>query len=156
MNTWKIAALLCLLVPVASSAVRVAESLPSIEEAGSPDAERRQLMDRTLAVISRREKIMQAATDRFLAGEITWLEAVALFQKADALPEEFADRFKILIPGSTEEEKACRQVIVWVDSTLMSRKHPYREMIVTELEAEVEEYLLEHGLLIQPGVVARR
>jgi hypothetical protein len=77
-----------------------------------------------------------------LAGELTLLEAAALFRAADQQPPVFLwEEFRRAFPGATDEERHCREVIVWVER-VQSKKDPcLAEATRVALEAQLAEQL---------------
>jgi hypothetical protein len=94
----------------------------------------------------------EQATRRFLAGELTLLQAAAYFRLANQQPGPTTDRSKVFFPGQSEEEKLCRQVIAWVSSKLNGEQHPQHWEIVAALQDELEEHIREHGQPTLPKV----
>jgi hypothetical protein len=77
--------------------------------------------------------------DDLLAERLTLLEAAALFRRLDAvcpgrstIPER--------IPGRTEEERYCRQVIYWVEATTRYWPPSQAAAIRNRLEAELSAH----------------
>jgi hypothetical protein len=58
--------------------------------------------------LERKERVIEA----FLAGRLTLLEAAAYFRALDQGPPEFHwEHFRLYVPGATDEERHCNEVI---------------------------------------------
>lgn len=90
-----------------------------------------------------REKDKIAA--RVLSGKLTLFEAATRFaQMGELCPGRVS--FRQLFPGTSEEEKMCRQVIAWVD-TIASRQRSANEAarVRHKLTAQLQKHLPCYG-----------
>ncbi len=110
-----------------------------------------ELEERTRGVIlrlQRKERLIQ----RHLAGELTLLETAAHFRALDNGPPHFPwQQFRELVPGASDEERHCREVIRHVRALLYSQDDATGQEKVERLEAELCEHL-RHGPPRLPAV----
>jgi hypothetical protein len=82
-------------------------------------------------------------------GRMSLLDAAALFRDLDQTgPNIGWEHYRASFPGGTDEERHCREVIVWVER-MVDPPPPERAAVVERLERELEE-LLRHGPLSLP------
>jgi hypothetical protein len=99
------------------------------------------------ATIARQRVLAKTqVVDQLLARKLTLLEAAAWFLYINDHPAESPDNFRKFIPGRSDGEKACRQVIRWV-SMRFNRTSPNNpdRAIVQQLEEELDALLTESG-----------
>jgi hypothetical protein len=98
-----------------------------------------------LLVVAARLKEKERVVARLRDGELTLLEAAAWFRFLNDNPPEHPAVFRTRFPGRSDGEKACRQVIAWVKTTLF-RTVPESQAAseVSRLEAELAALLAEH------------
>ena len=97
--------------------------------------------------------------DRLRAREMNLFEAAAWFGRLNQEPEKFVDRSWQMLPGDTDEEKLCRQVIGWTKNTLKNSM-PSSELalLLTELEGQLSNRLRTRGVAgsaSSPGQLGR-
>ena len=66
--------------------------------------------------IQARVEAKTAVIDRLLSGEVSLLEAAAWFRQLNDSPPEYPSDFRERCPGDGDGEKACRQVITWLET----------------------------------------
>jgi hypothetical protein len=85
--------------------------------------------------------------DQLFAGNLTLFEAAEWFGAINATPADFPDLTWQTMPGQSDDEKLCRQVIFWcrsrLDHTLLSSPVHVR---VKELEEDLEGSLAPNRL----------
>ena len=88
---------------------------------------------------------------RLVARELDLFEAASHFRALNHEPPEFRQFEYRRLPGSTDEEKLCRQVILWVE-THVGEHLPPREAArrVAELKATLASRLREGGAIVLP------
>ena len=85
------------------------------------------------------------------AGELDLFEAAGWFGCVDREPAEFADRSWQHLPGGSDEEKLCRQVILWVRGNLEhSTSESELKSLVARLEARLSARLCDRGRVELP------
>jgi hypothetical protein len=101
------------------------------------------------AVIRRIEK-KQRIVRELLAGRRTFFETAEVFRRLN-------DEYPKLLPhpaihGDSDEERVCRQVIVWVRGTMQVDGYSDRtiEAVADCFERELHEHLRQHGLVCLP------
>jgi len=105
--------------------------------------------DRT---ISKRLGAKDEVVKDLIAGRLTLFEAAAGFRR---LNEEFPRAVvKESVPGVTEEEQLCRQVIAWVRVRLEVNPGEASEDFVARLEHELLRHKQRNGAVLLPGVFA--
>jgi hypothetical protein len=157
MKTWKTTSLVyLLLLGGACAAWHAGSVLLSGDSAGlcgtSEDEAEAQRLDCLQVDLTRRLMLKEEITQRFVAGELTLLEAAAEFYKINHTPSETPDRYTIHLPGATEEERTCSQVISWASAVLRDRHDPEVEAIIADLKYELAWQVCEHGRPILPGI----
>ena len=88
---------------------------------------------------------------RLRSGELNLFEAAGWFACVNREPAEFADHSWRNLPGGSDEEKLCRQVIFWVRGNL-AHAMPESEMdsFVAGLEARLSARLRDGGRVELP------
>jgi proteasome lid subunit RPN8/RPN11 len=104
--------------------------------------------DEASRVAFRRIARKTEVTDRLLAGEITLLEAAACFRHINDNPPEYRCDFRLVMPGASDGEKACRQVISWVHAHTQER----HGLSQADLVADYFERVLGEILAADRGV----
>jgi hypothetical protein len=118
----------------------------SMHEQGR-DIEHRRQMQAALARIEQKNQLIQ----KLLAGQITLLETAARFRALDrSSPSFYWDGFHQFIPGDTDEERHCREVIDWVETELGWTDPCLAVAICNQLEGELEERLRRGPLCLPP------
>lgn len=86
-------------------------------------------------------------TDQLLAREITLFEAAAWFRFLNESPSNYPEQTWRLIPGATDEEKLCRQVILWMTNRLAGGRQPsaQAEEVIRALEKNLADHLAANG-----------
>ena len=98
------------------------------------------------AICERRCAAKLQVVARIVAGELDLFEAAAHFRYLNHEPLEYPQLGYRELPGKTDEEKLCRQVISWVNSDQRD-KAPSSEVerLVADLEAALESRLRRCG-----------
>jgi len=90
-----------------------------------------------------------AVVDRLLGGEIGLVEAAARFRQLNDNPPECPSDFRRVFPGDSDGEKACRQVIAWVQARVRSQRgQAQAEQAEKKYQRELEA-LLARGCPIE-------
>jgi hypothetical protein len=93
-----------------------------------------------IRVIDQRVARKEEVIGRLIAGEITLLEAAAWFRDLNDDPPDRPCDFRQLERGRSDGEKACRQVVGWVRSSLINHPDPAEAAkVLARLERELEE-----------------
>jgi hypothetical protein len=96
----------------------------------------------------RKERVVQAV----LAGRLTLLEAAALFRALDHGPPAFSwTQFRTHLPGDTDEERHCHEVIESVHASLRQKDVPRSEVVRDRLRTELAGHV-SRGSLRLPDV----
>jgi hypothetical protein len=97
-----------------------------------------------------RIKAKRQVVHQVVAGELTLFEAAAWFRFINDTPPEFSYGW-VSGPGASKEEKACRQVIGWVEEELLVMGLPDRSAGLSDrFTKQLEAHLAEHGRVILP------
>lgn len=98
------------------------------------------------AVLKARIEAKAQIIARLRAGELDLFEAAGWFGCVNREPAEFADHSWRTLPGGSDEEKLCRQVILWVRGFL-TQSVPESELdsFVGGLEARLSARLCDRG-----------
>jgi hypothetical protein len=105
-------------------------------------------LDRRLQVTFWMVGRLQGFTSDLLAGRCNLFEAAAGFRAVQQVTEKYMKPVPPPFPGATEEERLCRQVIVFVEQHL--RDEPSRDTFVARLERHLEEHLQRYGTIRLP------
>jgi hypothetical protein len=130
-------------------------TLDSRTEEAQPAEGALSLQDRYYMAVSHQAfLIREEATRRFLAEEMTLLEAAVLFRNTnrELLRLTGRSQYPSGVRGATVEEQFCRQVIHWASVELALRTDSARAVFEAELEAELDEHIRENGRPILPEV----
>jgi hypothetical protein len=92
-----------------------------------------------------------------LTGEMDLFEAAAWFGLLNATPAQYPDRFWKTLPGASDGEKLCNQVISWTRGQLNSHLSRCEvEARVHELADQLQQHLACHGSVQLPDVLSAR
>jgi hypothetical protein len=149
-----VAGLFLLLVLGTCAAWRIAPALPdgTGQSALDQEVERAGQLQRQLDELNRRSEIKERITKQFLTGDITLLEAAASFRNVNRQSADFPIGSAALLPGRTEEEKTCNQVLFWVAAVLSAHEDQDADEIIAELREELEAHIRESGAPLLPAV----
>jgi hypothetical protein len=115
-------------------------------------AQRSKDQDAHYLVVRQRLMAKDKVIKRLLAGEMSLVEAAAWFGFLNETPAKYPDLRWRSIPGSSDGEKLCRQVILWVngarDSQALSSPLDNR---LCQLEEELAGHLARHGTIDLTG-----
>jgi hypothetical protein len=96
-------------------------------------------------VALRRMAVKEAAAEEAAAGRLPLLEAAARFRDSDAdVPESYRSAWRLTIPGGSEDERYCRQVLLYVG--WLERHGEARAAALDRLQAELDEALARGDL----------
>jgi hypothetical protein len=92
-----------------------------------------------------KERIVQLV----LTGEMGLLPAAAWFEVVNASPSAYTDDSWRSLPGRSDGEKLCRQVIAWVRSRMGGiLPASLVEARVRELERQLDDHVARHGTVV--------
>ncbi len=100
-------------------------------------------------VVRQRLRAKLELTRQLLDGELSLFEVAAWFRYLNAHPD-CQDNFREAQPGKTEEEKLCRQVIVWAASRAREESPSQGEALARQLEQELQRHMDCNGGVILP------
>jgi hypothetical protein len=116
---------------------------PEINAFASDETKRSAFLDRIdgilLASISKKQEI----TLQLAAGRMRVFEAAAKFKRLNAVPNLGPDNVLTNFPGASDNERVCRQVIVWLRNQPMPSKQ--LEQALAHAEADLRDHLACHG-----------
>jgi hypothetical protein len=87
---------------------------------------------------------------QLIAGELTFLEAGAWFRYLNDNPPDCRMDFRKRWPGASDGEKACRQVISFVQADWGYASPSEKAALVAKLEDELKTRLAESGVIELP------
>lgn len=90
-------------------------------------------------LLAGRSAAKRRVVGRLLRGEMTLPQAAACFRRLNAEPPACPDQHFRHLPGGSDEEKLCRQVIDWATVSGTGR-----EAARLRLERELDEHLRSH------------
>jgi len=106
---------------------------------------------RRYAVSLQRTHAKQAIIDDLIAGRLTLVEAARRFILVNETPVICQDDYRAIYPGRSDGEKACRQVLRWVESHLETLTPSQADALRRRLDAEWHEGLrLGGGIVVLP------
>jgi hypothetical protein len=124
-----------------------------IEVASRPRARGHEVSEpgRECQVFNARIDAKAQIISRLRAGELDLFEATAWFASVNREPADFVDNSWMVMPGDSNEEKMCRQVILWSKGCL-TRSMPESELglFIEKLEAQLSARLCERGRIELP------
>ncbi len=100
--------------------------------------------------LARRIRARISVAEQLLAGEMTLAEAAAAFRMLNTLPPKLAQEQWRALPGRSDGEKVCRQVILWA----AAEKPPGGEDgsgRLRELERELQALIARDGEVVLPS-----
>jgi hypothetical protein len=112
---------------------------------------RRGALEQEGAAVLLRIQDRQDIAARVIAHQMTLSEAAACFRSLNAEQAKLREQMLLAaFPGASEEERLCRQVIVWVSNALLDE--PDRQAVeVARLEAEMNQrFPHEDGASLSP------
>jgi hypothetical protein len=93
-------------------------------------------------IARRRIRAKNKVVKQLLAGEMSLAEAAAWFRFVNDNPPEFRCDFRSTMPGRCDGEKACRQVISWVEGELPNRMPlSQADLVLCRLQGELDALL---------------
>jgi hypothetical protein len=111
--------------------------------------QRRAEMQYQIEIANRRTESRRRVLHEVLAGRETLLGAAASLRAIDTTPADFQLEHPKFFPGSSEDERLCREVIVRVTNEVKAKDPDHAASWRARLEAELQEHLRTHN-----GVVA--
>jgi hypothetical protein len=114
-------------------------------QAAVRSGQRREYLSRQHAVVLNRSRAKHAIIVDLLAGRLTLLQAGRQFKDLNETPITCQDDYRPNFPGRTDEEKVCRQVLLWLENELHERGRPQAEAIVQRFEDELRRHMACHG-----------
>jgi hypothetical protein len=92
-----------------------------------------------VALIQKNLEAKDEVAREVIAGRMTLAEAAARFRTIDASRPPHLPVHLDVVPGSSDEERICRQVIAYVENNLEGR--PDRDAVLARLEADLRRHL---------------
>jgi hypothetical protein len=106
--------------------------------------------DRTAVRVRRIDRKM-VVVRRLLDGDLTLVEAGALFRDLNACPSGMEDVSWHDLPGADDGERQCRQVIAWARAEMVNACSPDElQTNMARLERELEEHVTAHNGVTLP------
>jgi hypothetical protein len=87
------------------------------------------------------QEAFERIADEVAAGRMELLEAASRFQETNHATPYGKRDLSGWIPGDTEEERCCRQVISWVEARLKAKPTTETTCVKARLEQELNEHL---------------
>jgi hypothetical protein len=109
---------------------------------------RSELLARRGKVVSWELAQREALTADLLAGRRDLFGTAAGFRAVRQVGAAYRKPVALPFPGATEEERLCRQVIVYAEAVL--RDEPGRPAVVARLERQLQEHLERDGTVRLP------
>ena len=103
-------------------------------------------------LLTRRIKQRVAIARQVVAGEMTLLEAASVFRTlCEDGPPVIRCRHWLRLPGRSEGEQLCRQVLLWVESELRDNAPPWEANTrMAELQQELASAIGRDGKVVLP------
>jgi hypothetical protein len=115
------------------------------------EQQRRESMDRHHQVILRRIEAKNEVVRELTTGQLSLMQAARRFKDLDETPATCQDDYRRSYPGRSDGEKACRQVLRWVESHLETLTPSQADALRRRLDAEWHEGLrLGGGIVVLP------
>jgi hypothetical protein len=93
----------------------------------------------------------QAIIDQLAADRISLFEAAAQFKRLNAQPNPCSYSFVKHLPGDSENERTCWQVISWLDANSRHLPPSQQQLLLERVKVELGEYKACNGTVILPG-----
>jgi hypothetical protein len=107
--------------------------------------------DEQSEVLQQRMATKEKVIERLVEEELTLLQAAAWFRFLNDNPPEYPSDFRHRYPGNSDAEKACRQVLAWLNPYLRRRLvESQAATTLCRLEGELEVLLAENGNIELP------
>jgi hypothetical protein len=111
------------------------------------------LVERRLFVIPQRTKAKAGVIKQLLAGRISLFEAAAWFRWLNETPPDCPGESIEHWPGTSPEEKLCRQMIAWVrNDQRQFGDNSAADALADRLEMELEKALAGTGRVVLPSL----
>jgi hypothetical protein len=123
-----------------SNASRLA---PEIDAFANDEMKRSAYLHRVDAILLARIGKRQQITLDLAAGRMSVFEAAAKFKRLNAEPNLSPDNALDHFPGASDNERQCRQVIVWLQNQPMPLSQ--QEQALAQAEADLRDHLACHG-----------
>jgi hypothetical protein len=120
-------------------------NMPELQEQIARNLREQEALDREGEVVHRRMAAKRVVVADLAAERLTLLEAAARFRDLNALSPDSLHYVRTCYPGTTDEERLCRQVIAWTETELHERRADDAERVVARLRAELGELLGRDG-----------
>ena len=127
--------------------VDVAEFCTSQEKAFRARQRQEWLRRRVEAIVQRNES-REAVMRELLAGRLTLLQAARRFKDLNETPILFPDDYRKKYAGRSDGEKACRQVLQWLEGYLSELPFEQAQALRCRFADELREHLERHGGLV--------
>jgi hypothetical protein len=103
-------------------------------------------------IIVKRVQAKERVIVALVEGNLGLFEAAAWFRELNQWPPEHADGYWRNLPGASDEEKFCRQVIHWARMRLEETVTASQAQAKLQaLEAELAEHIVCHGKVVLPS-----
>jgi hypothetical protein len=134
----------------ASDSLSVAECT-LIRALYADDAQQQYELSRFDGVLIARCQERQAIIDQLTAGRIGLFEAAAQFKRLNAQPNPCSYNFVQKLPGDSENERTCWQVISWLEGNARQLPPSQRQLVLDRVKADLREHRAHNGTVILPG-----
>jgi hypothetical protein len=89
--------------------------------------------------------------DQVAAGHMSLFEAAAEFKRLNHEPSPSSYDAVGAMPGDSENERVCSQVISWLESTTRQLPPSQRELVIERARAELREHRARNDTVVLPG-----
>jgi hypothetical protein len=115
------------------------------------DAQKQYDLSRFDGVLLARCQERQTIIEQLAAGRISLFEAAAQFKRLNAQPNPSTYGFVTKLPGDSDNERTCWQVIYWLDSNTRHMPPSQQQLLLERLKADLCEHRARNGSVILPG-----
>jgi hypothetical protein len=116
---------------------------PEINAFASDETKRSAFLDRIDGILLARIEKKEEITLQLAAGRMSVFEAAAKFKRLNAVPNLGPNDVLTNFPGASDNERLCRQVIVWLQNQPLPSQQ--REQALAQAEADLRDHLACHG-----------
>jgi hypothetical protein len=111
---------------------------------------RQRELDYHKKIVDHRLRAKQQIIEEVLEDRLSLLEAAAGFRDLNRTPEDSPCQVGRKIPGNSDEERLCRQVISWAEGEARRKTPDRADSLVARLEAELQDHIRQHGTVRLP------
>jgi hypothetical protein len=115
------------------------------------DAQHQYELSRFDGVLVARCHERQTIVEQLAAGRISLFEAAAEFKRLNAQPNPCKYNSVAQLPGNSDNERTCWQVIYWLDANTRHLPPSQHQLLLDRVKADLCDHRARNGTVILPG-----